>query len=111
MFTFKIDQNDEKYAITDGGCVDDKICTLNTSDVKLHYNSNFVDFTDSKHSKMILCSKYDNNLFQNSSCVMCGSVISSKEKKLLISFGGLIGEFTLKEPSELPDEAIYLYIS
>lgn len=100
MFTFKIDlSNDEKDKIVDAGCVTDNVSTLITPNIRLDYNSSLIDLKDSKHAKLILSLKYDENLFVNSSYAMSGEIIDLKNRKdydiLNVSFGGLRGEFKL----------------
>lgn len=129
MFIFLIDENDEKFEIADGGCVDECIATLVTSELKLHYHTSTVDFMDKTHRKIILKPTKDSNLFEHASCVMAGEVIDLHIKKnkttgkqtgvLQVSFGGLIGRFIVKDNQiqssgvtelNVPNK-MYLYVS
>ncbi len=131
---FLIDKSDEKFAITDGGCVDDCIATLNSDCVKLHYHTSMIDFSvlSTSSFKLVLKPNNDVEMFEAAKCVMCGDVMElraprnrgkdgkdgTKDKVLLISFGGLIGEFRVGDNQlqsyglnelNLPNK-MYLYI-
>lgn len=127
MSIFLIDENDENFKIEDGGCVDECVSTLLTSDIKLHYHNGMIDFSDPKHRKLVIRFDYDSALFEYATCVMTGTIINlkiaknKKSGKLQVSFGGLIGEFILKENQlqsmglsedniNMPNK-VYLYIS
>ena len=112
MFKFQIDPNDEKFQIADGGCVDECTKTLITSQIRLHHNTDTIDFNDSMHHRIVLDPKRDGNLFEHSTLVMVGEVIDSENCKLKISFGGLIGEFRISPESNVPDgQKMYLFVS
>ena len=100
----------------------DVIQTLVTNDVKLHYYSKLVDLNTPHRGPssrtMILKPAYDAELVSNSIYAMTGTLIHRKNV-LLISFGGLMGEFKINKKMphyseyvnsyELPEEW-YLYI-
>ena len=112
MLKFVIDPNDPKFEIADGGCVDECMATLVTSNLRLHHNVNTIDFTNPAHHKIVLNLTRDGNLFQHSTLVMGGEVIGSKTSKLKISFGGLIGEFQMNQQTNIPDgQKMYLFVS
>ena len=72
------------------------IKTLQTNQVKLHYRSDFVDFGDPQHPKKIyLKNTKDDELIEKSIYVMSGTFMQYKKNQLIISFGGLIGEFAV----------------
>lgn len=121
MLIFLIDPNDEQFKIDSGDCVDECVSTLVTSNIKLHYHNQMIDLADPAHHKLVLHFSQDEQLFTFASCVMSGEVISFDKNTFQVSFGGLIGEFRLKDDqtqslgltaeSVLSSRQVYLYIS
>lgn len=120
-FSFKIQPSSRPTDPIDPVDPTDVIQTLVTDDVKLHYYSKLVDLNTLYRGlsrTMILKPAYDTELVSNSIYAMTGTLIHRKNV-LLISFGGLMGEFKINKNMqhyseyvnsyELPEEW-YLYI-
>jgi hypothetical protein len=116
ILTFQIDPNDEKFSITDGGCVDECVATLVSSSVRLDFHTSFIDFKDPAHHKLIITSQSDKSFRDNSAYIMHGELIDCHHGKMNISFGGLRGEFKLSDSQlqtykSFGSREIYLYVS
>lgn len=71
------------------------IKNLYTRDVRLHYRSDFIDFNKKRNIVLETCKHQD--LFDKAVYVATGHLITYDNGILMLSFGGLIGEF---KPSE-----------
>lgn len=89
----------------------DLIKTLETNNVKLHFQSDFMNFSIPR--TIILVDQQDQTLFAKSVYVCSGTLIHLKHRLLKISFGGLIGQFELEKGDKTPDlmpEKWFMYI-
>ena len=100
-----IANNDEEMQI---------VQTLTTPKVKLHFYTKMVDFEKHRHKNIIIKPYRDEELGEQTVYAMSGHTIYLRNVKgtkvLLVSFGGLMGEFKLEENIEDVPDRWYLYV-